>query len=707
MTTPLSGICLSIDTLTFIIPKALLSNITKEINLGIRTFKDYHKYLIKADDTTKIKIFDSFNNLENALELKYNEDGDILYKELLRRIQNLSSKVLGNKSRISMLKLCNDINRVIYAAPSASLEDITADLKLLMHNTNKYRKLIESNDNLKLELTEKMKGLIHVLGEHNPLALAEFVKLQLGANDTQLAKVLGQLQCPEEDCKVTEEEFKAQRANEISLPLNLCSALGRGDSSTFQEDIGHQKPLSSARECRNPHLTPSTNQAVRAQNKRSSLHRNTEHQQSYYSLTLLLNPEEHSMIDRMALHQDIDILCHAAAKGDLSHAIFDSENFPYLALAALKGQKLPHEDFYSISMHWSILQSHKREEIKTVKLFTEKGLVNLEAKAMLQATMQTHSADSNLVNFNNFTEEQFVKFYERLKTASQLQQQFWIVPNLKKEDGQTFLIEVIAKNPKSNILNQINPTERMIPNLIMVQAYLYAKHRAFIYLKPILGYRDDFISDAAICTGHHCLVSLPYPLPGLCKFNHVDGWKVQHDYDVTYHNSVYCGDIASAIPQKHREFFIMLAKIIRSVSQERLDESDEMETWRDIVYSTLTDLQFEIYQQQRPLDLVTCFCQSLVHTLPANFLKKFSDRKLKYLKPTQENIEAVEALGKMQWQVFQATLVDDITRMFITEAKRCIRPDVLLKLLKTLAEETAKAEKNAGDGFYKPLVQQS
>lgn len=682
--TPITDICITLERTTInVYRKTSPSEINQEINSNIiDKVNQYRDFVIRADDRTQIQIFDLFTYLGKALGQKFKVMRDGTFQELQQRIQKLSSELL--RGNIPVLTVCEEIDRISYTAPGMPEHNITANIEPLMSKLLEYQECIKSDEALKLKLSEKYKNLISVLGKYNHTKLIAFIESK-NLSSTLLK--------PEGVKRTPSEKVPGQKQMSDEGAGDPC--FGKGTEFVYGE-------------YRSPRLRPSTSQEATNQNKHTTRLK-IDHKKDYDSLTVLLTPVEQEIIAKMAQHPDVNTLCDAAEAGDMSHAIFDRENFPYLALAAFKKQKLSIENLFFISMFWSILLVHKREKIKIVKLFTEDGLVNLEIKAMLQATMPTSSHPDH-VNSNNFTKEQFQKFYESLKIASPLQQQFWIVPSL--EDDQTTIIEAIFNKTGTNIFNRINSTERMIPNLSMMQAFLNARYKTPVILKPILGGRDEFIDKAS--TGDTCFVSLPYPFKRLYNFDHVDGCKVRYDYDVTYYN-FHCGDIASTVPQKHRKLFIMLANCMDKAADDQLDvydELDEMETCCDILYSTFTDMQFKIYRQQQTPNVIDCFCQSLIKTLPANFLRKFVNQNLDGLEFTHENGKKMKAKGIEEWQVLQETLVDEITRMFINEVLSnktlLINPKEVAEILKKLAEELTKSESISGGKILcKPLLKSS
>jgi hypothetical protein len=257
------------------------------------------------------------------------------------------------------------------------------------------------------------------------------------------------------------------------------------------------------------------------------------------------------------------------------------ENYPLHALKAVKQGKLSKEDFASIMILWSSKDKHK----VCIKLFYRNGqgdlIPNPKARELIEQTLISERGTF-------LSKDEVDQFFERMKTASPFQQQFFLEKQKSPEVLADLVISgttVTTKTPTIrqrifnaykglNIFSQVKyrhmfhpfgEPKTMIPSIVMQQALLDVKFKEdalklefSIGASPVKRMKEQQKKGIRDCG---------FAFPGVYFPNTADGFPAP-ETDYAYHDGCFHGIIASSVPKDDREKFLQLADAIESAEIE-------------------------------------------------------------------------------------------------------------------------------------------
>lgn len=159
-------------------------------------------------------------------------------------------------------------------------------------------------------------------------------------------------------------------------------------------------------------------------------------------------------------------------------------------------------------------------------------------------------------------------------------------------------------------------------------------------------------------------------------------------------------DPSSAIPLDHQKLFISLADAIQMVCHApKYQHAPIMKICSEILYDILIDMNFTIYQDG--YGSVACFCDSLINSLPANFVSRYI--QLQRDNSRSENIRYLQEEGVDLLREFQtAEILDEIGQAFIKQASHRVEH----KKLKSIIQMWIMAEQASGKKIFGPVLEQ-
>lgn len=159
-------------------------------------------------------------------------------------------------------------------------------------------------------------------------------------------------------------------------------------------------------------------------------------------------------------------------------------------------------------------------------------------------------------------------------------------------------------------------------------------------------------------------------------------------------------DPSISIPLDHQKLFKSLADAIKLVCQRpKYQHAPIMKICSEIMYDILIAMNFTIYQEG--FEPIACFCDSLINTLPENFVSRYIQMQRDHARSKNTiylQEEGVELLREFQ----KPEILDEIGQAFLKQAS----DEVEDKKLKSIIQMWIMAEQASGKKLFSRALDQ-
>lgn len=298
-------------------------------------------------------------------------------------------------------------------------------------------------------------------------------------------------------------------------------------------------------------------------------------------------------------------LVQALEQRNWVNPLFSSlDEFPYYAMEALNEGMITLEQFTTLMFYRMAVQYHKNaKEIRSIALFvidplTKAPKPNPVARDLIQRTLRPVQTildplypESELLDETkpHLTDAQVDQFFEKMASKPLSEQQFFIAPDIQDESSQEIseivqdlldrkrtISQDIKETVGINVFNRFllhspgkpDKKMRMIPSLSMMQIFLDVKFENPVKINPVicLSPIEAIWQNARERTRELAITFTNIKLPITADHLYAPA------YDFPYHD-FYHAIIASAVPQKHIEGFLILVEILEQMSEDRQFEN--------------------------------------------------------------------------------------------------------------------------------------
>ena len=252
--------------------------------------------------------------------------------------------------------------------------------------------------------------------------------------------------------------------------------------------------------------------------------------------------------------------------------VFQSKDYPYLALAALHEGDITPETMATILIFYSA--QTETSNIKTIPLFIH-GKVNEEAKRLV---IETWPPDQK-------TEEHITAFFDRMRQADPSQQQFFLLPYSQEQEyaggnanKMTFAGDIHSDRVGFNVFGACSENRHMLASMGMMQAFLdVASGNRAVKINPVIGLSSEKdIHDNGLNNERDMGLLFPHiDFPLYADGSTANGFRFwYHDF---YHSC-----LCSLIPPEHRHLFVQFADIILSHDPQNKQLKDSWNAFVDM-----------------------------------------------------------------------------------------------------------------------------